>query len=700
MQQFRALPTLPSLLRAPLLPFIHRDVSWLQFNDRVLAESRHSSGNPVLERAKFLAISASNLDEFFMIRLSSLNRAIRTPAKGRSAAETARLEQIRDAILESVAKFIARQAESFDILIQDLAANRIFICRSFRDGDTAASIAADVFEKEVLPKLTPPETFDLSQLGPMPNLKTAVLFPGQLWFSVPRAIPNVFYRADPGTGNSYFFFLDDLLETFLGRNFGVNGQCGIIRLTRDADITVDIEEEDPASIPDIVRTELGSRERGHPMRLQYRGDLSDDVLSHLATLLKLSPMQVIPAPAGLYLNSLWAVARQAPVETPEEKNLRYPPLPKSVPLVFEHRAGLFQEIAQRDYLLHHPYDSFDAFVDLLSTAADDPDVIQIEQTVYRVDKDSPLIEALKRAAQTKKVRVFIELRARFDEFNNLRLADELRKAGVEIHFGFGKLKLHAKVTLITRREGQELRQYSHLSTGNYNSVTAKQYTDLAVITANADIGNDARKFFDSVALGKVPTGFKRLLSAPIQLHRRLLALIEGETEAARRGEKTRIVAKVNALVDEEVIEALYRASQAGVAVDLVVRGACSLIPGVKRLSENIRVVSVVDRFLEHSRLYYFENAKVMYLSSADWMPRNFFSRLELAFPILDERIYTYIERFVIPAYFADNVKARELTLQGIWKKRSHRGGTPGVRAQALFEDLAKRKYEGTPLEGR
>jgi polyphosphate kinase len=314
------------------------------------------------------------------------------------------------------------------------------------------------------------------------------------------------------------------------------------------------------------------------------------------------------------------------------------------------------------------------------------------------------------------VGVIIELRARFDELNNLSLADELRKAGVEVAFGFGKLKLHAKVALVTRVEpdGPEkgLRKlYTHLSTGNYNAQTARTYTDLAILTANPEIGSDARHFFDSVWEGEVPTAFRQLVSAPTKLHKLLLAQIQAETAAARAGRKARIVAKVNALVDPLVIDALYEASRAGVRVDLIVRGACSLIPGVKGLSEHIRVVSVVDRFLEHSRIYFFGDSRQLYLSSADWMPRNFFSRLEIAFPVQDSRLRRYIEEIIIPAYLADTVKARELTPQGTWKKRGMtqvRGvlggatesvfGKKPIRSQWLFQELAARNYKGTPLE--
>lgn len=308
---------------------------------------------------------------------------------------------------------------------------------------------------------------------------------------------------------------------------------------------------------------------------------------------------------------------------------------------------------------------------------------------------SSIVEILKRAATSKKVRVVLELRARFDEFNNLRVADELARAGVEVRFGFGNLKLHAKITLVTRKEGDRTVRYTHLSTGNYNAKTARAYTDISILTGNQEIGEDARHFFDSIYKKEAPSSFRHLVTAPAKLHQKIRTLIKAETEAAKAGRSGRIFAKVNALVDEKIIEDLYAASQAGVQVDLLVRGACSLIPGVKGLSENIRVYSLVDRFLEHSRIYYFENSGAIYLSSADWMPRNFFSRLEIAFPVLDKRLYAFLAAVVIPGYLKDNSHTRRLTPRGTWEKVPR--GAIEHRAQWYFEKLAETGYPGTPL---
>lgn len=700
MIRVKFLPTLPSLLAEPSVPLIHRDLSWLQFNDRVLAEARQAS-NPLCERVKFLSISASNLDEFFMIRFASLARSLAGAIRKEETQRIKRLTHIRSSILENVAKFGARQVEALDLLASELQAEKIRIVGEspeYNEKHPAFALGRALFEEAVLPKLDPPEGFTSAKLHQLENLQLAVLFPSQIWFKIPKSLPPVLWNQDPETGIIHAFFLDHLLAAHLGSAFRIVEMPGIIRLTRDGDFNLDLEEEDTESIPDAVRSSLGTREKGRPVRLQYSGNLSEDLLTQCGSILKLDQQQILPDPRTACLHGLWPFVRQLPQERQEKTGLFHPPLKSHVPKPFQKPETLFKALQERDYLLHHPYDSFDSYVAWIHAACADPDVAMIEQTVYRMDVLSPVIEALKSVARKKKVRVIIELRARFDELNNLALTEELRKAGVEVTFGFGKLKLHAKIALVTRNENGTHRLYTHLSTGNYNATTARQYTDLAILTANADIGQDARAFFDAVTQGKTPTQFQKLVPAPGKLHRRILTHIENEIKAAKAGQQARIVAKVNALVDEGVIESLYRASMAGIRVDLIVRGACSLVPGVKGLSENIRVISVVDRFLEHSRIYYFGSSKTIYLSSADWMQRNFFSRLEIAFPVLDPRIYSYLEQVIIPAYVADTAKARELTPQGTWKKRPVQFGKPQIRSQFFFAMLAENEYRDSLLQ--
>ncbi|MCB9253270.1 MAG: polyphosphate kinase 1 [Bdellovibrionaceae bacterium] len=695
----RFLPTIPSLLSTPNIPLIHRDVSWLQFNERVLEQARPSSKNLPVERVKFLAISASNLDEFFMIRMASLMREI---AVGKTqSSKLSHLTRIRDVLLENVVKFTARQVEILDLLAAELQKIGIHIVTNLDDDEELKAMGSRLFETAVLPHLKAPTTFSPQSLKELDNLEMAVIFPDGLWYRVPRNLPPVLSAGDGKDSKIYFFFLDHILQTFLARAFRSQGAPAVVRVTRDADVTTDLIEEGTAPTPDVIRGCLNSRDRGAMMRLQYLGNISPELMEACTKELNLAPGQVLPAPTSLCLQGLWSVVdvfSKGKIKKKLRRKVVYPPLKAHTPEIFKHPKTIFERLSQRDYLLHHPYDSFQAFVSWIEAACKDPKVSLVEITAYRFGTLSPIIPVLKKAAKEKCVRLLIELRARFDEGNNLLIAEELSQAGVQVGFGFGKLKLHAKVALVARKENGVERYYTHLSTGNYNAKTAKQYTDLAIFTSNQEIGLDARNFFDAVWKGEIPTGFKKLVLAPTNLHRRLIALIQAEIKAATQGKKARIVAKMNALVDDQVIAHLYRASQFGVQVDLIVRGACSLIPKVEGLSDNIRVISIIDRFLEHSRFYYFQSSREMYLSSADWMPRNFFRRLEIAFPVLDERILSYLEKVVIPTHLKDTEKARELTPQGTWKKTVSKYGRPPVRAQFVFADLAARQYRGTSLE--
>ncbi|MGZ3662044.1 MAG: polyphosphate kinase 1, partial [Bdellovibrionota bacterium] len=532
------------------------------------------------------------------------------------------------------------------------------------------------------------------RIGDLQNLQLLVYINQDLWFEVPRNMPPVFYEIDEAKDRMDVFFLDELLYSHLDSMLPLKEKPGILRATRDADFTIDLPDGDTESIPDLVRKNISTRDKGRLVRLQWAGSFRREFLAEACDTLKLDLRQCFPAPGTLCLNGLFGFVSSVPDKMGRRPGFQNPHLRATLPGPFEEgrRPRIFEALGQFDFLLHHPYDSFDAFIAWLRTACEDPEVTMIEQTIYRTDSDLRIVELLKQAAQAKKkVRVALELRARFDETNNLRVAEELSKAGVDVRFGFGALKLHAKVTLITRKGVR----HTHLSTGNYNAKTARQYTDISILTSNQEIGADARHFFDSVYKKEVPTSFKHLVTAPTGLHARMRQLIKAETEAARSGKPARIVAKVNALVDEKIIEDLYTASQSGVQIDLIVRGACSLIPGVKGLSDNIRVISIVDRFLEHSRIYWFHQSGAMYLSSADWMPRNFFSRLEIAFPVLDPRLYRFIAEVLLPGYLRDNVRARRLTPRGVWAKVPP--GVPEHRAQWYFEELASEHYKNTPL---
>lgn len=688
------LPTLSYLLPKPGQPLIHRDLSWIQFNDRVLAEAR-SKSNPVLSRMKFLSISASNLDEFFMIRFASLMRGLSAAKTDESRENLARVHAI---VLESVRKFGVRQLATLEILRKAGEQHRVHLHVKTVKGTPGFVQGRKIFEEKLLPLLTVKNAFKYSNIGELSNLQLLVHINDDLWFEIPRGTPPVFFEIDETNDRMDVFFLDELLSSHLDTMLPLKDKPGILRATRDADFTLELPEEDTESIPDLVRKNISTRDKGRLVRLQWTGSFPKEFLAEACDHLKLDLRQCLRAPGTLCLNGLFGFVASVPDKMGRREGFQNPHLKITMPGAFreDRRKSLFESLGKIDFLFHQPYDSFDSYINWLKTACEDPEVTMIEQTIYRTDSDMRIVELLKSAAVAKKkVRVMLELRARFDESNNLRVAEELSKSGVEVKFGFGNLKLHAKVTLVTRREGDKTVRYTHLSTGNYNAKTARQYTDISVFTGNPEIGEDARHFFDSVYKKEVPTSFKHLVTAPTKLHARMRTLIKDETEAAKAGKPARIVAKVNALVDEKIIEDLYVASQAGVKIDLIVRGACSLIPGVKGLSENIRVISIVDRFLEHSRIYWFQSSGVVYLSSADWMPRNFFSRLEIAFPVLDPRLYKFMTEVLLPGYLRDNVRARKLTPRGVWEKVT---GTPPLhRAQWYFEDLATGHYKNTSL---
>ncbi len=558
-------------------------------------------------------------------------------------------------------------------------------------------LAKEIFEKNCLPLLKEPEKFSYEKLKTLFNLQSAIIFPNGTMQVIPKTIPAAFSVFDENQ-KLVIFYLDDLISARLQFLMGTHKRACILRLTRDSDVSVDLEEEDPESIPDYIKKKIGARELGRPVRVQVTGSYQMLNFEKISKTLRISNLQIYKTNLPLHIHGSYQIVNELQKRPDLSKALLYPPLKAQVPKALRKKEELFSKIRKEDYLLHHPYDSFDAYTNFIEAAVEDPQVVSIYQTVYRVDTLSKVTELLKRAAAHKKVRVIIEPRARFDELNNIQLAEELRQAGVKVAFSFGKLKLHAKVALIERKEEGKICYYTHLSTGNYNAATARLYTDLALLTSHQGIGEDAKNFLDAIADEKIPSQLKNLVLAPTDLHKRLLLLIEKEIEAAKSGKKARIFAKVNALVDYNLVNSLYQASQAGVKIDLIVRGACSLIPRIKGLSDNIRVLSVVDRFLEHSRMYYFEASNQLYLTSADWMPRNFFSRLELAFPILDPRLSDFLKNHVIPAYLQDRAKAKELDGLGVWRKRKALGQNLDARAQQVFQVMAENDYKGTSLE--
>lgn len=678
------------------VPLIDRDISWLQFNLRVLEEAEDNT-NPLLERVKFLAISASNLNEFYMVRVSALENSIAQNQRKNDEVELARLVGLREEIYSSVNRFSKRRQKVFKEL-QELLEGIGILLITDKTVLQSLEIAKSLYESELLPLLPKAEDFKSESLNELSNLEVAVFYTETSWVRLPRAMPAIISKESSLNGKSviYFFFLDHLLQAFLEP--ADSKEISFLRITRSADDTIDLPTNDPECIPDTVLHTINKRDRGRPVRLELSGNTQPSQADLLKTSLKLEEQQVFFRKTSFFLQNLWLILSKTPESFLQDQNIRIKPLIGWVPRSFRQHGKIFERLDIRDLLLHHPYDSFDSYVSFIKAAAKDPQVIKIEQTFYRTDADSLVVSHLKEAAKSKEVHVYIEPRARFDELNNLRLAEAFKKSGVKVSFATGKLKLHAKIALVTRKIGDHIKYYTHLSTGNYNAITSSQYTDLAIITSNQEIGLDARQFFDSIYSHENPKAFRKLVIAPQFLARRLLAHIKEEIEAAKAGKPARIFIKVNALVDQKIIESLYLASQAGVKVDLVVRGACALIPELSGISENIKVLSIVDRFLEHSRIYYFGSGKKLYLSSADCMPRNFFSRLEIAFPILDQRIFHFLESILIPAYLTDHAKARRLTSTGAWRRRRGHGQPKANRAQVFYERLSESEYNGTPLE--
>ncbi|NOS70825.1 MAG: polyphosphate kinase 1 [Verrucomicrobia bacterium] len=654
--------------------YLNRELSWLEFNQRVLDEALDAR-NPLLERLKFFCIVSSNLDEFFEVRVAGIKQQIESESVKRSVDGLTATETFR-AVQKRVRRMVRQQYDCWrDELEPSLRR------RGFRFLNPARLDAADArwvekfFLREVEPVLTP---LALDPSHPFPQLLNKSLnFIVSLTradeknpqarlavVQVPRILPRLvpFPRKD---GRKDFIFLGHLVGAYLHRLFPGTNLHGswLFRVTRNSELYID--EEEVANLLSAVENELQRRRRGDAVRLEVETACPPKVRANLLKQLRLTEddLYVIDGP----LNPVRLVSLAEGDHSPE---LRYPPFIAPVSPALRAHLDIFKAIRERDVLLHHPYESFESVVAFLQQAARDPDVLAIKQTLYRTGGDNRIIGSLMDAVKNgKQVAVVVELRARFDEANNIQWARQLEEAGVQVVYGLVGYKIHTKATLVVRREGTHIRRYVHLGTGNYNASTARLYTDASLLTCHPEFGEDVTSLFNLLTGICQFQPLKRLLVAPFDLHPRLLALIEREEEHARAGSPARIIAKMNSLVDPAIIRALYRASQAGVKIDLIVRGICCLRPGVPKLSVNITVRSVVDRFLEHSRIFHFENGcqPEAYMGSADWMPRNFFRRIETVFPILDgilrERIYSEL----LGVTLADNQRARILSPDGEYR---------------------------------
>ena len=676
--------------------FINRELSWLAFNERVLEEAADRS-NPLLERVKFIAIAASNLDEFFMVRVASLWHAIED---GDTAPDLAGLTSAQQlvAIGERAHAFVDRLYKLvLDDVLPALASHGIRVS-SYEALEPAQRTALSRhFRDGVFPVLTP-LAIDVSRPFPLLSslsLNVAVLLepvddgapPRLAIVQVPAGLARLI--PVPQTGAAHVFvLLEDLIRAHLNQLFPGQTirEATVIRLVRDAELELD--DEGGRTHLEIVEREVRRRRQSDVIRLEVEAAASETLLALLREQLEVTPEDVYAVPGFLDLRVLTGLP-----DLPGYAELRDPPIQPVDVLARVQDTDLFSVLDGRDVLLHHPYDAYDPVVALVAQAANDPGVLAIKMTLYRTSVGSPIIASLRQAAErNKQVTVLVELTARFDEERNIQWARSLEEAGAHVIYGVRGYKTHAKICLIVRRTPDGLRRYVHLGTGNYNERTARIYTDFGLMTSSPRFAEDATAFFSALTGYSDPPRLKRLIMAPTDFRRRLLKLIERERRRAETGQPAEILGKMNALIDDEIIHALYAASQAGVTIRLNVRGICALRPGVPGVSDRIEVVSIVDRFLEHSRIYCFHRGgdEEVYLASGDWMTRNLDRRIELMFPIEDP---AHKDRVLhaLRSMFRDTVKARWLRPDGRYERRKAAKGEPPFRVQTHLQEEARRR---------
>ncbi|MCX8156034.1 MAG: polyphosphate kinase 1 [Verrucomicrobiae bacterium] len=676
--------------------YLNRELSWMEFNQRVLNEAMDASV-PLLERVKFLAITSSNLDEFFEVRVAGLKQQLESGVWQREADGYTPPELFK-ALSRRIHRFVEEQYRCWNQVLRPALAERGIRLLEAKDLSRAdVAFLEGFYRKYARPVLTP---MGIDPTHPFPlvlnkslNLivRLAVQGPGKrrqirlAIVQVPQNLPRLL-RLPREDGRRDYILQSHVIGLFLGDLFAGSKILGhwLFRVTRNSELYID--EEDVSNLLEAVAEELHRRRRGDAVRLAVQHDCPEDIRQELLQHLNLSE-------EDLYLinGPMNPVRLMALLEGEHSPELRDPPFTPRVAPALRGRSDLFAVIRRQDVLLHHPYESFQSVVDFLQQAAEDPQVLAIKQTLYRTGGDPRIVGALRQAVRNgKQVTAGVELKARFDEANNIEWARQLEEAGVHVVYGLVGYKIHAKVTLVVRNEEEGIRRYLHLSTGNYNPTTARLYTDVGFFTCREDFVEDATNFFNLLTGVCQYLPMKKLVLAPFELHGRVVALIRREAENARRGLPARIIAKMNALVDKEVIDALYEASQAGVEVELIVRGICCLRPGLPGISERIRVRSIVDRFLEHSRVFYFENAcqPEVYLSSADWMPRNFYKRIEVMWPVEDGNLRERIIQEILALPLRDNVKASVLLPDGQYQRASRAPGEAAHRSQMEFIERA------------
>jgi polyphosphate kinase len=651
--------------------FIGRDESWLSFNRRVLEEAQDRD-NPLLERVKFLAITASNLDEFVEIRVAGIMQRIED-GYTEPGFDGLTPRQTLDVVVDDMHKFVRDQYRCWtEDLRPALYENGVRVLEWGDVDEAARAHALQYYQREVDPLLTP---ITIDPAHPFPRVLNKALCLALLLrrkrkgssgallgvLTVPRALPRL-VPVPSSSGTHDFVFLADLIEhnaTGMYRGYEILSTAAF-RVTRNSNLY--FQEEESRSLLDSVRSELHNRRKGDAVRLEIEEGADAEVVDRLRMNFELEDSQVFPTDGPVNLSRLMNLYTDTPRPDLKFKDF----LPRELRLQ-RRSEDLFDELRHHDLMLHHPFDSYDGVVNFIQLGAQDPRVVSMKQTLYRTSSDSPMFQALTEAAQTKEVTVVVELMARFDEASNIRWARNLEDAGVQVFHGIVGLKTHCKLALLIRRDPDgQTRRYAHLGTGNYNPNTARFYTDISLLTADPEITASVHSVFNYLTAHSESDDYAPLLVAPLTLAESTIRMIHREAEHAAARRPARIIAKMNSLLEQAVVEALYEASKAGVQIDLIVRGICSIRPGIAGVSENIRVRSVVGRFLEHSRIFYFANGgeEELYCGSADWMPRNLFERCEVVFPIRDAQIRSRIRNEILAAYLADTAKSRLATAAG------------------------------------